>query len=61
MERLAIAEPQEPAPIEAQHTDPFAIELREKVMKLRDRARHRTEAETKASYDATHPQTELGV
>lgn len=61
MERLAMSEVEAPPPVEAQHTDPDAIALREKIMNLRDAARHRRDATTKAAYDATHPQQELGV
>lgn len=61
MERLAMSEPEPPTPKEVQGTDPWALEMREKVMQLRDGARQRREAETKAAYDASHPQQELGV
>lgn len=61
MERLAMSEPAAPTPVELQHTDPEALALREKVMKLRDAARQRRDAATKAAYDAVHPQQELGV
>lgn len=61
MERLAMSEPELPLPVEAQRIDPDAIALREKIMNLRDADRHRRDAATKAAYDATHPQQELGV
>jgi hypothetical protein len=60
-ERMAFSEPDPPTPKEVQATDPWALEMREKVMKLRDTDRHRREEKAKAEYDATHPQTELGV
>lgn len=61
IERLAFQDPPPPEPKELQHTDPDAVALREKIMALRDADRHRREAATKAAYDATHPQQELGV
>lgn len=61
IERLAMQDPAPPVPKEAQHTDPDAIALREKVMRLRDADRARREVAAKAEYDAAHPQHELGV
>ena len=59
-ERVAlqdIADAESTAPVD--NTELMAIQ--ERVLKYRDRARQRREAETKAAYDAAHPQQELGV
>lgn len=58
LERLAI-EDQAPAASAEDNTELLAIQ--ERVLKYRDRARQRKEAETKAAHDAAHPQQELGV
>lgn len=59
LERVAIEEPAPTVP--ASIADDQTRELQEHFLKLRDRERQRRDAATKAAYDASHPQQELGV
>lgn len=61
IERLAIVEPADVPVRLAAQSDAEALALQEKVLKLRDAARQRRDAATKAAFDAAHPQQELGV